>query len=574
MLSGEHAYPAVLVQRLLVAMLNNRHLSDRMLSALGMLPRRRRAGEGAAAAAGDGAGDVRASSSSSSGIDVGLLVQVCLEQLKAWTDAAAEAGGQAGASAAKGGTNRSSSSGGGGGPGAVHSSSSRGSGEVCAGASSSAGVSGGSSSSRRGTVEELLMLLVDTYLPGRLQAMVDHRTRLAAAGAATSSSGFRDPSNTGSRLPAAGGAAMGGGRVGQGMGDAVAGAVWDVPPTGVNLHMLGVLLVPLATGESSGVSVVPPGGGVLQLLGPALVQALGRVLQQQQGMPPIGLWLAGWLLYQLLPATLPPPAAGGAVASDAAVVSITAQSGELSLQQQQQQQLETGLYGSSSEGLGNRLVGAMDGDDSTTAAAAAAAEVWGGAVGSSSLAARGLADGRTLTATSDSSAVSGFTDYVSCAGNSFLGTPLPSVTSVGMAGGSSGSSLPAELQELMQQQVQQVQQQFCRALGGMWCEALVPMVAMEWPAAREMLLRPVLRASTEALLSGSYAHPLLQQGGGGGGGVGGGGSVRDSPSPVLGFVREGLSVSAKEAVASYSCVQRVVALQQIEEVGGVGERAG
>jgi hypothetical protein len=434
--------------------------------------------------------------------------------------------------------------------------------------SSSRASEAGPGSGGSGNVEDLLRLLVDAYLPGRLQAMVDHRTRLAAAGISSSSSSDPIPGNdaavgalsdssgswdhiNGSNQVTASDSGVGTGLARQAllqMGDV---ASWDVPPTGVNLRMLGVLLVPLAAGQAPIGSPMPPEGGVLQPLGPKLIHALGRVLQRQQGMPAMGLWLAGWLLHQLLPAE---PAGVGL---DAPRLPPGAQAGGLL----QQQQAAAGLGGSSNEeSLGSRLVGAGEAHE-----AAAAAESWNEALGSSGLGLRGLPDGTTLAAASNSSAVSGHSDFVSCAGDSFLATPLPSVTSVGMVGVSAGSCLPADLHEVMQQQVQQAQQQFCRALGGMWCEALVPMVAMEWPAAREMLLRPVLRASTEALLSGSHAHPLLLQQQGSG--LGGGRGLGDSPSPVLGVVREGLSVSAREAVGSYCCVQRVVALQLIEEVG-------
>jgi hypothetical protein len=108
---------------------------------------------------------------------------------------------------------------------------------------------------------------------------------------------------------------------------------------------------------------------------------------------------------------------------------------------------------------------------------------------------------------------------------------------------------------------------------GIWCEALGPMVALEWPAAREGLQRPVLRASSEALLSGPHACgpsiSVRRQSnadvlGGPGAGGGGGAAAKAEGS---------LSQSARGALAAYVAVQRVVALLQLKEVGLCRARA-
>lgn len=96
-------------------------------------------------------------------------------------------------------------------------------------------------------------------------------------------------------------------------------------------------------------------------------------------------------------------------------------------------------------------------------------------------------------------------------------------------------------------------------VAGIWCEALGPMVALEWPAAREQLQRPVLRASSDALLSGPHAcGPAAAAHGGSGGGARGAGGG--------GGKGEALSQSARWALASYLAVQRVVGLTQLREL--------
>jgi hypothetical protein len=90
-------------------------------------------------------------------------------------------------------------------------------------------------------------------------------------------------------------------------------------------------------------------------------------------------------------------------------------------------------------------------------------------------------------------------------------------------------------------------------LSSMWCEAVFPIMSNEWPTAREATLRPVLRASSDALLSGPSLYPLCK------------------PRPVNGSQREvTLSTSAQAALRTLYAVQRAVALLQMKEVRGGG----
>lgn len=51
----------------------------------------------------------------------------------------------------------------------------------------------------------------------------------------------------------------------------------------------------------------------------------------------------------------------------------------------------------------------------------------------------------------------------------------------------------------------------CRAgpvqVGGMWTDALVSMMALEWPAAYEGVTRPNLRTGAENLMAGPHLYP-------------------------------------------------------------------
>jgi hypothetical protein len=87
----------------------------------------------------------------------------------------------------------------------------------------------------------------------------------------------------------------------------------------------------------------------------------------------------------------------------------------------------------------------------------------------------------------------------------------------------------------------------------MWCEAVFPMLAQEWPVSREVLQRPVLRAGSDALLSGTTVWPLLQ-------------ALQAAAASGGGAAADALSVSGKAALACYLAVQRVVAVTQLQEV--------
>eukprot|EP00775_Hariotina_reticulata_P010403 gene10403-10561_t len=132
------------------------------------------------------------------------------------------------------------------------------------------------------------------------------------------------------------------------------------------------------------------------------------------------------------------------------------------------------------------------------------------------------------------------------------------------------SVLSSDQQQLVQAALAAAQHAFSAHLVGMWCEAVFPMVTMEWQTAREQIQRPVLRAGGDALLTGPAVWPLLaglQQQQGLGMASTAAGSAAGSKTAW-----DALSVSARAGLECYMAVQRVVALTQLQELllsGGV-----
>ncbi len=86
-------------------------------------------------------------------------------------------------------------------------------------------------------------------------------------------------------------------------------------------------------------------------------------------------------------------------------------------------------------------------------------------------------------------------------------------------------------------------------LSSIRCEAAFPVMSNEWPTAREATLRPVLRASSDTLLSGPCLYHLCE------------------PRPVNGRSRREITVSASAQIED-PVQHHVVALLQTKEVRG------
>jgi hypothetical protein len=500
-LGSSQLYPAVMVLRLLVSILHNRHISPELLAALSILPRR--AQQQHTVGMGYGADANGSSGSSKDPKQLAVLVQALLSQLQGLNVPEVQQQPQQQA----GGPSSSSSK--------------------------------ANSKPTRSSSASLLTLLTQQYLPNQLHALVQAQEGAGqpAAAASSSSSSAGVDSNSSSM---------------QGL------EAW------------------LVKAEEMAAAEGPPGdaaaaaaSNAFSALGPQLLAALLQLLQQP-GLPAQGLRLLGWLLHQLLPvAPLPDsPVAAAAVGTHAAAAGgsgqgvaghhsishmpITAEDSETegaaaaAIEQQQQQQ----------RGLPRQHSASSSADDS-------------GSEDSSALA----ADSASLdegTASRTSSMISGADISTECESLGDLPPPVsslaPSASFRSVVGQDQrGALLAPQQQQLLQAAVDAACGEFRQQLRSMWCEAVFPMLAQEWPVSREMLQRPVLRAGSDALLSGTTVWPLLQGLQAAAAAAGGAGA---------GAAADALSVSGKAALACYLAVQRVVALTQLQEVREIMPQQG
>lgn len=274
-------------------------------------------------------------------------------------------------------------------------------------------------------------------------------------------------------------------------------------------------------------------------------------LLQLPGLPPMGLWLLGWLLHQLLPVSaLPAAAAAGGNASPAAGGSRHRDSQSLG------GTAENNLRWGSTSSRGLSREGSDSSGDSSQGERHPQGSSSSGRFGVDlqQQLQRGNSAGGEGEAEPD-----GFEPSA--------GPPLSTTRAVSVQSSlclePRASVLSAEQQQLLQCALDAAHAGFARQLGSMWCEAVFPLLAVEWPAARDMMVRPVLRASSNDLLSGCGVWPVLQalqqqqQGRG---------QQQGRQLQHQGSWAEGHSTSAQAALECYSAVQRVVALTQMQEV--------
>lgn len=282
------------------------------------------------------------------------------------------------------------------------------------------------------------------------------------------------------------------------------------------------------------------GSNTFASFGPQLLSALMPLLQLPS-LPPMGLWLVGWLLHQLLPVS----AVTGAAATAHSASSPAAAAGAAG-------QHHTGsLQGAADDASdAGRSSGGISRSHSSSSASG----------GGSSSQVDGSSDGgaaqpellQQASGTSEAAEQHG-------AGLSSV-PPLSTVRAVSVQSSLGfeprASVLSGQQQQLLQEALDAAHAGFAQQMSSMWCEAAFPLLALEWPAAREMLLRPVLRAGSTDLLSGTAVWPVLQ-------------SLQQQqrqPQQRQGGQVDGQSVSAQAALDCYLAVQRVVALAQIQEV--------
>ncbi|GLI58746.1 hypothetical protein VaNZ11_000502 [Volvox africanus] len=87
-------------------------------------------------------------------------------------------------------------------------------------------------------------------------------------------------------------------------------------------------------------------------------------------------------------------------------------------------------------------------------------------------------------------------------------------------------------------------------VGGIWCDALVAMLVMEWPTAHDAVMRPVLRTGAEQLVGGPHLYPR---------------QTARGPSAAS-RNDQGLGNSAVAALHSYHAVSRLVALLLVHDL--------
>jgi hypothetical protein len=481
-LTGSQAYPAVMVLRLLVAVLLNRHISTELLSALTLLPRKRQQQLGLSPVG---------SSDTTTALQLEGLVQLVLSQLQQGSQPA---------------TARRSSNEGDTSMPTHHQ-------QQQPGLQSLGHTSSGSIN--------MLNLLTQRYLPTQLQDLVKRQSQSDSAYAAANG-------------PAAAASATSSGSSMHNRSRSIEGLEsWLVQAEG----QVEDSVIP-RSGSSSAFS-----SSAFSAMGPQLLSALLQLLQLP-ALPPMGLWLLGWLLHQLLPAQCAAAAVVGASSSSQqGTTPCTTPPASIAA-------LTTGNGGSSSSSSDISIDSSNSSDlddddgDSRQIGASRASSVSGAAAST-----EGSVDASEAWA---------------------LRPPGSSIaTSYSAALDQAASVLSSDQQQLVQAAVAAAQHTFRSHLTGMWCEAVFPLVNMEWQTARELIQRPVLRAGADALLTGTAVWPLLaglqqqqQQGMAAGVASTAVGSAAGSKTAW-----DALSVSAKAGLECYLAVQRVVALTQLQEVG-------
>jgi hypothetical protein len=297
--------------------------------------------------------------------------------------------------------------------------------------------------------------------------------------------------------------------------------------------------------------------------GPQLMQQLQRLLLLP-ALPPVGLWLLGWLLHQLLPLSPASVAAAASGAGASAAASTAASTvAAAAAAEAAGDEPAAGCDAAALDGTSRQASGAGGGDPAHAAAAAGASASTGRSRRSSACSSSGSSDAGWQPRHRVGASGGGGSDV-----DHPLAAQLPPVSTqraqsvqsnLCFSGEPRACLLSPELQRALQQALAQAHAAFGGQLSSMWCEAVFPMLALEWTAARDMLLRPLLRAGSHALLSGTAAWPLLRA------------QQRQHQAAAqqqqqAGRSADGLSTSALAALECYAAVQRVVALTQLHEV--------
>ena len=470
MLQSGQPLPVLLVLRLLVAMLNSKHLQPELLIALSLLPRKHLQQQGSKGSAG------------SSSLEA--MVQLLHQQLQV-------AAGPVGAVA----------------PGAMQ--------QAVMGGTLQPTAAGDNSSDLIPQQADLLLLLTEQYLPKQSDN---------AGANGSSSDGSSGTGSSSSR---------------------VCEYLRSLDEWGVQAQQQQQQ----TAGDPPSAAAVTPGSIAFAGFGPQLLSSLMQLLQLCS-MPPLGLWLLGWLLHQLLPVS----AVTGATAAAATAGGAAASHHQHRLSQ------SIGGEGDDSNEVSGWGFGA-DGSSSSSGSDSLSRSNSGSSVGRPSRRSR---QGQV------SSSIGGATDLQQPSSATDPGLepapPMPPLSTTRAVSVQSSlgfepraSLLNPEQQHLLQEALDAAHAVFGQQLSSMWCEAVFPLLGVEWPICRDMMLRPVMRASSADLMSGRGVWPVLR-------------ALQEQQRQQQQGVRqpqqgEGQhSASAQAALECYLAVQRVVALTQVQEV--------
>lgn len=370
---------------------------------------------------------------------------------------------------------------------------------------------------------DLLALLSQRYLPGELQAPVDDEGGGATAAAPTAAP--TKCSSTGSNA---------------GLQEA------SRPP---DLCSLETWLQHAAADRHGTGHTDSSAGAAFATFGTQLLEVLMALLEAPAGLPPMALRLLAWLLHQLLPPVLPPlavPPPNSAGGTDGAAIGAPSCAGSNDCQAEPDATTSTTPAPGSMENADDAGDVSSSLPRSRTSCSSTSAD-GGGAMGDDT-GARGSGGGGPSCGASSGSAV---TSQSSCRSPSGSGAPETDTSwALGLMQQASGAQLNKVQHNVLQRAVASAGADFKAQLQGMWCDAAFPLLVAEWPLSREALLRPVLRASADALLSGSASWQLLR------------GLLQHSSSNN----NEDLSESGQAALECYAATQRLVALAQMQQV--------
>lgn len=131
--------------------------------------------------------------------------------------------------------------------------------------------------------------------------------------------------------------------------------------------------------------------------------------------------------------------------------------------------------------------------------------------------------------------------------------------------------LGAEHQLQLQHALDEAASRVLDEISGMWCDAIFPVICMDWAPAADAVSRPILRASAEALMVGPHLYPPRAEGSALPGSSLGAAAAAGRQNAAAVAQMMGLSTSAAAALHVYHAVQRLVAMLQLRQLLSQGK---